>query len=460
MLYTIAEREFVGLLVEKSESISSRTRYVLPVLHAMNAYWVGLLDPSTFVVLTWLINRTIVRGKAADQISITEFTSTTTDRDSGGLVSAGLPMSGNTVRRHLKLLSDAGILHIYAVKSQHRDTETRPRVFEIDCKKLVEAANPLPSDLALMQEIDAEVDVENGPPHPLQKLNPPSHRLKGASQIYREISSGLDKSNLYPPRSAAAGSAGENLTPEVEETNVKPLPTPKYPRRAVVRRDESAVESIARIKSAHRVNEGGRADAAAGGALTTQNLQALIDKTMRERLPELPRVVVTQKPFGVFRKRIESANVDIAKFVDFALSQWSLLASQNRAAMLKNPDKARRSTPLPSAPNFTTFAYKLPYFIAAYANNVTSTAEGRQRAADTGEAAQLRAKLAATERELELTKEVMRSRAKPLIQRSRPVAPAQVQRTAATDADLSDTWSPPEWSGGAEPKQRRAVRGK
>lgn len=459
MLHTISEREFVELTIEKSEAVEARTRYVVPVIHALNAYWVSVLDPSTFVVLTWLLNRTLVRGKAADQISITEFTTRTVDDDSGGLVSAGLPMSGNTIRRHLKLLSDEGILTIYAIKSQNRDTETRPRIFEINCKRLVEATNPLPRELELMRKIDAEVE-KLAPAHPLQNLNPPSHRLKGALKIYRDSSSGLGKPNLYPPRSAAAGSAGGDPTSEVEENNVKPLPTPKVQRRSAPRRDETAIEAVARIKMAHRINEGGRAGAAAGGALTVQNLQALIDKTMRERLPELPRVVVTQKPFGVFRKRIESANLDIAKFVDFALSQWSLLASQNRAAMLKNPDKARRSTPLPSAPNFTTFAYKLPYFIAAYANNVTTTREDRQKASDSGEAARLRAKLAAAERELDVAKGLLRSRAKPVITRSRPAIPVQVQRTAATDADLNDQWSPPEWSAGDEPKQRRAVRGK
>lgn len=211
---------------------------------------------------------------------------------------------------------------------------------------------------------------------------------------------------------------------------------------------------VAHVESAQEVVEVQAAQAtyrkatriaqAKGGDLTVASVQALLDASMQQYCPTLPRVIVTQKPFGMFRKRVIAAAVDVPKLIDFSIREWATLASQNRVAFLRNPEKANRGTPLPAAPTFNTFAYRLPYFIAAFANNRAAPLVKAEDPKDK-EIERLKRQLAQAKQDASAqAKAVLRVRRRP--PDINPAPPPEPRSAAATKLD--DDWVPPSWEDG------------
>lgn len=148
--------------------------------------------------------------------------------------------------------------------------------------------------------------------------------------------------------------------------------------------------------------------ASVSSGLTIPGLQELLNKAMKDYLPTLPRVVVTQKPFNVFRKRVIEAKIDVAKFIDFSIRSWTTLSSQSQRAYLRCQGN-RKGTPLPEAPTFSSFAYRLPYFLAAYANVLTrGGALGKNQDPYEAEIARLKAQLATSKQETAEARDLLR----------------------------------------------------
>lgn len=219
------------------------------------------------------------------------------------------------------------------------------------------------------------------------------------------------------------------------------LATPKKARPVAARTDSVAVV-LARHEAESSATKATRVQAAKDGDMTVKTLQALLDQGMRDYCPSLPRVIVTQKTFSVFKKRINAAGVELAPFVTYCLREWAALAAQNRAAFLKDPSKSQKGSPLPAAPNFTTLAYRLPYFIAAFANSLTSGGQASSKAVDPKDIiiARLQAQLATAKADTKAIGSVLRRTRKPVETTTRGYA-----SNAKPAADLGDDWTPPPW---------------
>lgn len=219
------------------------------------------------------------------------------------------------------------------------------------------------------------------------------------------------------------------------------LAVPKKPRVRLPHADSVAevVEQKA-VEATHR--RATRIAQAKDGNLTVASVQALLDSAMKQYLPDLPRVIVTQKPFGLFRKRVLAASLDVAKLIEFSIREWPTLASQNRVAYMRNPDKASKGTPLPAAPTFSTFAYRLPYFIAAFANNRATPLSSAEDPKDK-EIERLKRQLAQAKQDASSqAKTALRLRRKPP-DSSSPASSPQIRRASASSLD--DDWVPPSW---------------
>lgn len=219
------------------------------------------------------------------------------------------------------------------------------------------------------------------------------------------------------------------------------LAIPKRPRAAVQRSD-----SIAEVLTkAHEVTTRvatARVVAAKAGDLTAKNLQALLDQSMREFLPTLPRMIVTAKAFGVFRKRVQASNIDLAKFVTFCIREWSTLAAQNRMAFVRDPSKAQKGSPIPPGPSFSVWAYRLPYFIAAYGS--TEAIGARLVKGDSPDAARIK-RLEAEVAKLQSENTAVRA----IIRRSKPMPrpePLRGETKSARHLDTDVNWTPPAWA--------------
>lgn len=219
------------------------------------------------------------------------------------------------------------------------------------------------------------------------------------------------------------------------------LATPKK-ARPVATRSDSVAAVLARHEAASSATKATRVQAAQAGDMTVKTLQALLDQGMADYCPELPRVIVTQKPFSVFKKRIAAAGIDLAPFVTYCLREWGALAAQNRAAFLKDPSKSQKGTPLPAAPNFSTLAYRLPYFIAAFANSLTAGGQSSVKTVDPKDIiiARLQAQLANAKSDNKAIGAVLRRTRKPVENTTRGYAPK-----STPSADLGDDWTPPPW---------------
>lgn len=137
MLCTIGEREFHQLVLEKEDVIHARGGFAAPAIIALTVRWMAELEAPATSILVYLIGRTVSTGKAADRISVKEFI-TAGPNDPSVLRFAPLPMSINTLRKHIKSLCDDDLITIYSARSALEGIENQPRMFEINFRKLLD----------------------------------------------------------------------------------------------------------------------------------------------------------------------------------------------------------------------------------------------------------------------------------------------------------------------------------
>lgn len=419
---TVTEREYAVLVREKENFVEERIRYVAPIMAAIAFKWAAILEPGATQILTWLVGRTLSLGRLADSIPYREFIE---DVKKGADEPKFCPlrMTMPTLKKHLGWLTGNGFLHVYSIRSMRNGSENSPRMFEINCKKLISEGVP------------------------------PLKNLGGSSYIYTYISftdsfsfDGLAKANLLSPAFGAARVA-DPKTKQGVDVGGNVLAEPKK-RRAAPDREDSIAGVVASATKTSMARRAGRA-AAAPVEINCKNLQALIDVNMREYLPMVPRVIVTQKPLSVFAKRIKAANIDLAKFVTFMIREWSSIALQNRAAFNRDLSKARKGTPLPLVPDFNSMAYRLPYFITAYGNSMVTGTVGAAQDAKDQEIARLKAQLSNANKEAATVRQILRRKAASTSPQ-RPAAKPSPELRQALSNLLNDDWTPPKWEEGSE----------
>jgi hypothetical protein len=366
---------------------------------------------------------TLGNGRAACELPLSVFSQGNADSDECP-VFAGLGLSLSSARRHVEGLCQSNFLEIYRVVADKSGVEMAARVAEINFKKLFSAHEIAKVGIKLDGITPSQFD--RGPYEYIHRYFVPS------------LSSfGLGKPNLSSPAFGTATVAGGNM-----------LAIPKKQRR-VVARAETVADVIARTTEVNTATRNARAIAATASpiqALTVKGLQALIDKAMLTYLPDSPRVIVTEKAFGLMRKRLKEARIaNLSDFIEFTIRSWFSIASQNKAAHRKDITRLERGSALPSAPSFTVLAYKLPYFVAVYSNHLMDKNKGST------EVTALQRRVAIAEEQLQRARQDNAElRQKRLQARARP-APKVERRELAT---LDDDWTPPEWQSPNETKKK------
>jgi hypothetical protein len=119
------------------------------------------------------------------------------------------------------------------------------------------------------------------------------------------------------------------------------------------------------------------AKGATSAALQQQQVQAMLDSAMAKYFPNSPRMAITGKAFGAMRNHLKrSAPEDLDDFINWTIRSWSELAQQHSRSARKNLGDSTKAKfePLPFAPNFNSFGYRLPYFLACYVSRKAETA--------------------------------------------------------------------------------------
>lgn len=429
MLHTITAKERYEFFNTRLKYHESLTTWLAPVTSTLVQRWAHELGPVKLSIMLCLADLSLGHGRAAVEISRDALANGVQDCE--GVTFCGLGITSRSVRTHIDGLSKAGFISIYRVVSHNKAKEGSTSIIEIDVKKVLKSSS---NDLGKFF-LGLHIDI---------------HRYYVPSLCFQSLGS----PKLFSARFAApkpADSFETNFTSN--GTHMAPvLPTPKKTRAPAPRGPETVSEAIAaanRRIAAARVVKVSQASGPVDG-LTKAALQALLDKNMKEYLPNHPRVIATDKAFGLMKKRLKTAGVaSLPDFINWTIRSWSSIAAQNRAAYLKNPGKTQRGTPIPAAPSFNDLAYKLPYFLAAYANRLSGSLAPEGKSADQQKIERLTAQLrAAQEEALSLRRLSQRTRSAAAIVKppELPQRPASAQRIVREDAGgIGEDWTPPLW---------------
>lgn len=359
MLHTVTEREFLCMVVEREKIQAEIVGNVAPVMACITAKWLKILGPAKIAIMLFVLNRTVLSGKSAQRIAVSEFINGAKNDDS--IHCSGVGLGATVLRKHLRELCEQDFLTVYRTATELTGAEKEARMFEINCKKVVED-NELPSKNCQISRKTEKKVVEN----PLRKTTPPLAETEGV-YIYlfnRFISTGRDI-NISIPRIVSDSRAN------AESRSMFQIPKPKKPRTESPTYS-SALEAIAAIQkrdTTARAARSARATDKLPHMIDRLELQALLDSTTMTYLPD-HRIVVTGKELGYFKKRLkESAPTDMKSFLSWLVRYWSTLATQHRAAIRRNETRSTAGERgLPLVPDFATLTYRYPYFLKAYQN--------------------------------------------------------------------------------------------
>jgi hypothetical protein len=430
-----------GLMLHEAEVVDVGRRAYLPLLtNALKSYWKDVLPKGACKVLEWLAARTAGVGTPAAVGTLKELLQPYTA--AMGVVVHPLEVSINTLRTHLQLLGSKKLVKVYEIDGDNTTKQNAPRAFEIDFKVVVlhpgctEAAR---RKVLLLGSTAGKGSLFGVPPPKMMAYV--RERACGNTYINRyEVPSygiqRLGKPNLFLSASPIGGCRGDLSVFAVEESELKSisLATPKKPRVALQRSD-SVKDILAGLKAKTEARAATTKAKAAAGATDKATMQNYLNELMKDFYPLQPRLVVTDKPLGVMRKRLASYGIaDYRDLLRFAIAEWASIAKKNRMGFTRKIMSGAKVTPMAEYPSFAELAYRLPYFITIFNSGAYTPAEDEQ----SSETERLRKKVDALQKEVEGAKNRLR-------QVTRRVRPETAPPPAAPRQRTSDDWVPPSW---------------
>lgn len=428
MLIQVDRRQFNSLIAEKEVEILAMCQYTPLVLAAYFTKWIAELDTQAQSVFLSLVSKTVVLGREAALLSMKHFTDAyeTTRRDGSIVCLGALNIVKNTIKNRLQWLSDNNFISTYCTGRGGKVSQNEPRLYEINLKRVLNYDGCTAENYKKMLDVEQAVVAEKQSRY-LEIVANRCHGMtpEGAKTAYRchgmtpdpYIYTYIDyiypylslSSNVVPTVFDASGDIVNSVakTAKKSEQTLKSISIPKKPR-SVATRIDSIAEVLKSTKTKRTEVAATRISQAAAGFITIASIQATLDNAMQEHHPKLPRLVVTTKAFGVLRKRLKSATVhNIPEFINYSIREWNLIAGRNRAAFLRNPTKTQQGSPLSPSPTFNEFAYKLPYFISVYSQNLSTPASGKESSGD-DRVVRLQAQLDVERRENQNNREVIK----------------------------------------------------
>jgi len=160
MLHTVDEREFQRLILDKEDILSARNGYASPLIIAITIHWMAALEQPAISILVYLIGRTVAVGKGAERITVREFVEGSHDVNSLSAAFSGLPMSVNTLRKHIKALCDSDLINVYSVRAMLTASENQARMFEINFSKVLDVPVMAIGKDEFIAQIEAKIAAE------------------------------------------------------------------------------------------------------------------------------------------------------------------------------------------------------------------------------------------------------------------------------------------------------------
>lgn len=349
MLVTVNHREYLLLLQKKTHTDSSRIGFLQPLIEAITTDWLDSLKGAKLAALLFILNRTVLVGKAAQVIPFSEFDKGVVEGQNK--LCAPVGYSKNTVAAALKELESEGFLIVYRTLSGPAGVENEPRIFEIDCKKV----------LANRPESDPTGFSSRGGGS--KDWMPPNISIKDTKRDSEE------EINLFSPSPAGLRDQGKGVVMFGRKKTAAPA-TPKGGY-------ESAEAAIAAINGKHSATQARRITSAAArpaSQMTKEECQSILDKHTKA-LDLGYRLMVTQREFGFLKKRLaENGPKDFSDYARWVITYWGNIVAQNRRAITRDREKIVKAKPLPDAISFSDFTYRYPYLFKCYQSHLAGRA--------------------------------------------------------------------------------------
>ena len=401
MLKMFGRCEFMSLVRQKTEQKDRYAVICWDVIGALTANWMTELGSQKTAIMLFLVNRTLYYRKEAQQVWHYQWYDGVVDRK-GNKVCDGLGMSERTLRKHLNELIEADFVDAFCSTDSDNGSETTARLFAINFKKLLapyHAGSDMPSlnkPKALKKlEKTSEIDDETGSKNCQEGVAD----FATHNSTYKRFT----KVNLSAraPRSGTVNAGTENNAPvmRVPRNKLSTETTPVYLDPEVLTAREVAAAIVQRDRGM-RAARVAKAVTTQPWMLTKKELQAMVDTQMEAYYPSEPRMLVTDKEFGLLKKRLkESQPKDFTGFLKHIFGHWTIIASQHRNAVMRNDNRRYNEKEIPRIPCFKSLAYRLPYFLQCYSNFLADRRTVEKVEDDSREIKQLQRQLSQAKRE-------------------------------------------------------------
>lgn len=335
------------------------------VMSVLGKFWEERFTSTEFLVLNFLVNRTLLFRKKAEVVTRKHFVDGV---ESGvGVTCRGVGVSENSLMKALSSLCDQDYIHIHCFKT--RQIESTPRLYELNYDALVAGY-----DLGEVQNMlkrsrkSSKVQYENDDFY--SENTPPNFEGGGGSNLggitellHSSISSSNEEESAAPqPRKSPALRVGKNhkapTTVAVDCT--EPTNTSGTAReRLKEMKDVSTTKRTTRLSRVRTLPE---------RRWEIGDLQALLDEARVRAGVSIPRVMVTSRGAGVLHKRMKEAEVkEPLEFFTWALKNWATVANANRRAKAKQlKDTKASNSEMAMIPNFNDLAYRFPYILVFF----------------------------------------------------------------------------------------------
>lgn len=311
------------------------------------------LSTSEMSVLLFVADRTLFYSNLSATITKDQFSKGMHRTDTGEMIFSGINISEMTLAKCINSLVARGLLHVGVCTNADEKSETRVRIYAINCKSLINI-DIMDEEKPMVLRIPREKKVGATPPLKLGDIYTHSSDTKVS-----HIGGSATDSGIRIPRM---------------QTTTKPRAT-ATPIQANIRDRVAALQQQGTARKAEFI---ATAKATPGSQLTKASMQAIINPLMADFFPALPTMRVTDKPFGKLRKDLKIQPLpDFAGFLHYVISSWEQIASDHARAGKRQAAQGLRQTysPMPNSPDFTTLAYRFTYFLKCYNSHVTQNTQ-------------------------------------------------------------------------------------
>ncbi len=428
-------------------------RYYGSCMHTLISRWASRVTPHQLAILMFVLDRTFYHDKLSETVVFDQFLNGMQRTDSDEMIFCGLNMSKNTLVLQLKELVDGEYMHALACHGADGKTEIKARLFAINCKKLfnldiADEENPM-----ILREPKQKRVVQRDDFADNEVTDEPVSRLKLPKQVRR------DPPNLTPPN---LGAIYISNTVTKVTTTVGTAPQAEH-RSAVEVLDMVLANRRERLALAQtkRTSSPTKNSAARNNPYSKVNVQGMLDSAMASTHPNLPRLVVSEKPLGVLKKRVAEAKIDMEAFLAWAVTFWTVTVSAHeRAARRRSGEEGKHvHKPIPAAPDFHTLCYRFPYFAQCFRSHVHTENSGlattrEKQLEETVE--KLKRVVTAAKQDVRGAQERERNLRRRVQSTPEPVQPvARIRRAAPVAAIDLDDHEVPKWDDHPAPTRRR-----